>query len=480
MPGTDTSESVASLEAEIESIGTMMARFEQRRAFLRRRINGLSPTARIPSEILTEIFQVACRPVGHKQTVTPLLIGSICRVWRDVAWSTPLLWNTVLLHVSRKQHRAQVQLLRDWLLRARSAPLSIKLIAGEEHESTVCAFQAIIRVLVTRSDYWHSFDSLLPYQCHHIFKNINFPLLTSISLHPPKSTISTFNTPPDIFLTAPRLLDVDLSGYNFAAVVLPWEQVRCFRTQLLTVSECLKVLRQSPNLQECHFEHVYSPDNFTPKSIMSHAQLKHLDLMLIKAASMSLFDSITLPSLSHLRIHYSGPEKLPLSCITSLVLRSACNLERFTVEKYQFEDTDLISCLEAIPSLTYLRLEMLGFANLHMGLTKHFVTSLDPLSNANRLLLPNLKYLEYKGRILCGCRTIVNMLAHRWRLYNGGTLQSIPRFSQLRLAEVLSTVRYQVPADVQEELSSLSEEGMLVRVDSLVPTATDCVTDSIT
>ena len=305
-------------------------------------------------------------------------------------------------------------------------------------------------------------------------------MLTSVSMHPPKNTISTFNTPPEMFLSAPRLLDVDLSGYNFAAVVLPWEQVRCFRTQLLTVTECLKVLRQSPKLQECHFEHVYSPDNFTPKSIISHAQLKHLDLMLIKAASMSLFDNITLPSLSHLRIHYSGPEKIPLSSITSLVLRSACNLKRFTVEKYQFEDTDLISCLEAIPSLKYLRLEMLGFANQSMGLTKHFVTSLDPLSNPSRLLLPNLKYFEYKGRILCDCRIIVSMLAHRWRLYDGGTPQSIPRVSQLRLAEVLSTVRYHVPADVQEELSNLSEEGMLVRVDSLVPSAMDCVLRCIT
>ena len=450
-----------------------MVQFAQRRAFLRRRINGLSPTARIPSEILTEIFQTACQLVDddHKQAVTPLFIGSICRLWRDIAWSTPLLWNTILLHVSQKRHGAKLQLLGDWLLRARTAPLFIKLTAEDEHESIDCAFQAVMQVLVTRSHYWHTFDSLLPPQCHHIFKNINFPMLTSVSVHPPKSTISTFNTPPDMFLTAPKLLDVDLSGYNFAFMVLPWEQVRRFRTQLLTVTECLKVLQQSPNLQECHLEHVYSPDSFTSKTITLHTQLKHLDVMLIKATSMSLFDSITLPSLSHLRIHYSGPEKLLLSSITSLVLRSSCKLERFTVEKYQFEDADLISCLEAIPSLSHLHLEMLGFSNPDMGLTRQFVASLDPLSNSSRFLLPNLKYFEYKGRVLCDCRTMVDMLAHRWHLSGDGTCQNISGVSQLKLAEVLSTVRYHVSADVQEELRKLSEEGMLIRVESLVPTA---------
>ena len=448
----------------------MMAQLARRRAFLRGRQNGLSPTARIPSEVLTEIFQMACQPVdnGHKQAVTPLFIGSICRLWRDTAWSTPLLWNTIFLHISGRRHSAQVQLLGDWLSRARLAPLTIKLIAEDEHKFTVGAFQAIIRVLVTRSNYWHTFESFLPPQCHHLFENIKFPMLTSVSVHPPKSTLSAFNTPPDAFLTAPKLLDVDLSGYNFAAMVLPWEQIRRFKTQLLTVAECLKILRQSPNLQECHLKQVYSQDNFTCSTITSHTELQHLDVILIKACSTLLFDSITLPSLSHLSIHYNGPENLTLSSISSLILRSSCKLERLTIEKYHFEDADLIPCLETMPSLTHLHLEMVGITNPMMGLTRLFVTSLDPLSNSKTPLLPNLKYFEYKGRVLCDYRTIVDMLAHRWRLYDSGTSQS--RVSQLKLAEVLSTVPYHVAAGMQEELSRLSEEGMVVRIESLAPT----------
>ena len=99
-----------------------------------------------------------------------------------------------------------------------------------------------------------------------------------------------------------------------------------------------------------------------------------------------------------------------------------------------------------------------------MGLTRHFVASLDPLSKSNRSLLPNLKCFKFKGPVLCDCRAIADMLARRWHLSDdGGTSQNF-KFSKLQQAEILSTVPYQVTVDVQEELKNLFEEGMLVRI----------------
>ena len=88
------SKKVTSLEREIASIETVMAQLAQRRVFLLTKMNGLSPTARISSDILVKNFQIACQPVyknnfRSSQAVTPLFIRSICRRWRDVAWSTP-------------------------------------------------------------------------------------------------------------------------------------------------------------------------------------------------------------------------------------------------------------------------------------------------------------------------------------------------------------------------------------------------------
>jgi hypothetical protein len=50
---------------------------------------------------------------------------------------------------------------------------------------------------------------------------------------------------------------------------------------------------------------------------------------------------------------------------------------------------------------------------------------------------------------------------------HSGTSQNI-RVSKLELAEVLSTLPYHVTTDVREELRNLLEEGMLVRIESLV------------
>ena len=448
----------------------------QRRLFLLRKINELSPTARIPLDILIEIFQIACKPVydGYyksRQAVTPFFIGSICRLWRDVVWSTPLLWSTIFLQISRKHHDTQIQLLGDWLLNARSAPLSIKLTLQDEHVSVLYAFEAIVRILVTKSDQWVTFDSCLPPpQCSNIFKNINFPMLTSVLLRSPSSTSNI----PEMFLTAPKLVDISLRGYNFS-VVLPWEQIRHFRTGRSSVNGCLKILQQSPNLQECHFGGVYLQHGFFSEAIEPHAhtqltQLKHLHVKLDSLWSTSLFDSITLPSLFNFHIQYSCSQSLPLSSVTSLFLRSACNLERLIIRSH-FDDKDLILCLEAIPSLSYLHLDMVVDPRADIGLTRHLVASLDPLSNSSRLLLPNLEYFKYRGRVLCDCRTVLDMLARRWHLpsYDDGTSQStfVTKVSKLKLAEVVSIDRYHVTADVHEELRKLSEEGMSVKIKPL-------------
>lgn len=437
-----------------------------------RRINGLSPTARIPLEILTKIFQIACQlhwqvvDNGFRQDVTPLFIGSICGLWRDVAWSTPLLWDTVLVHISRKHHGTQAQLLGDWLLRAKSAPLDIRLFAKDSivDEYILCAFQAIMRILVTRSDYWFYFGSPLLPQCHHIFENINFPMLRSICFQHPKSTFSTSDTPPVMSLIAPKLLHAYLARYN-SLVVLPWEQLIQFETRSLTITECLNVLRQSPNLKGCRFGHVH-PRVSISETIMRHSQLKLLHVILAKAKSMLLFDSITLPSLSELYIrHTKVGQRVLFSSIKSLILRSACDLKRFTIECL-FDCADLIPCLEAIPSLIFFHLLMpdVPLALADMGLTRHFVTSLDPSNNSSRLFLPNLNNFVYRGPVLCDCRTIVDMLAHRWHLSDGGTSQSSIKVSKLMLGKVLFTPPYHVTADVLEELRNLREEGMAVDI----------------
>ncbi|KAJ7024839.1 hypothetical protein C8F04DRAFT_899109, partial [Mycena alexandri] len=52
------------------------------------------PILTLPVEVTAEIF-VHCLPAKATQPsgkVAPMLLGGICRQWRDIACSTPRLW----------------------------------------------------------------------------------------------------------------------------------------------------------------------------------------------------------------------------------------------------------------------------------------------------------------------------------------------------------------------------------------------------
>ncbi|KAF9023031.1 hypothetical protein BDZ89DRAFT_919358, partial [Hymenopellis radicata] len=54
----------------------------------------LSPLRCLPQEILTKIFNLSC--VDHTDILDtsggPWLLGQVCRRWRNIVVSTPLLW----------------------------------------------------------------------------------------------------------------------------------------------------------------------------------------------------------------------------------------------------------------------------------------------------------------------------------------------------------------------------------------------------
>lgn len=447
-------------------IDMLMERLDSRRALLQRKINSLSPISQLPPEVLTEIFRLTCHlSENTNQVISPLFFGGICKDWRELAWSTPLLWNSISLNVSRKTLGLHVNLLlREWLLRAKSSPLFIKLTSDEEHDSIFYSLRDIMGILVTRSAYWYSLDCLLPPQCHDVLKSHEFPLLTSVALHPPKGTISTFSEPPSMFLSAPNLVDVDLSGYNFSAMVLPWKQLRRFKTQFVTVAECLKVLRRSPALKDCYLESVYFPETVdSPQSDTLYSDLECLKIFLVKSAAISLLDSLTLPNLRELYIHNNSVGDFLYSAVCSLISRSSCHLQRLSIEnKTGIKEDELIICLEQIPSLTHLRLV---FRSVHRppstGLSDKLISQFQPTYELERPLLPKLVSFEFQGPVPCDTRLLVDTLSERWRCGGKSSM------SRLKTAKIMAANPYKISDDIRADLNELASEGMQVQVCSV-------------
>ncbi|KAK7043141.1 hypothetical protein VNI00_008495 [Paramarasmius palmivorus] len=128
------------IEAEI---ARLQAQHDELRTFIDNHNALLSPIRRAPTDILREIF-VHCLPDEHlpcrNLREAPLLLTGICKGWREVAVTTPALWNRI--HISHSfpsssrdlpsfrslmQMRTQGVVL--WLRRAGSLPLAISLYA---------------------------------------------------------------------------------------------------------------------------------------------------------------------------------------------------------------------------------------------------------------------------------------------------------------------------------------------------------------
>ncbi|KAF8217110.1 hypothetical protein K438DRAFT_411513 [Mycena galopus ATCC 62051] len=87
------------------------------------------PILTIPVELTSEIF-LHCLLESEvdaqlSTSLAPLLLGQICRMWRDIAYTNPRLW--AALEISSWGGDGFRCLVQDWLRRAGSVPLSLNL-----------------------------------------------------------------------------------------------------------------------------------------------------------------------------------------------------------------------------------------------------------------------------------------------------------------------------------------------------------------
>ena len=141
----------------------------------------------------------------------PVTLVESAKTGAKSAWSTPVLWNVIPLHFSRKAHGSQFRSSEIGSCEQihRHSSSSWHLTTNTNPYFALSALSWT--VLVIRSTYWKSLHCLLPPQCR------------------PSANHSTCS-----FLLQSSLTLMLLQKK-------PWEQLRRFKTQFLTVAECLKV-----------------------------------------------------------------------------------------------------------------------------------------------------------------------------------------------------------------------------------------------
>ncbi|KZT20448.1 hypothetical protein NEOLEDRAFT_1151334 [Neolentinus lepideus HHB14362 ss-1] len=228
-------------------------------------IGVLSSPHRLPPELLAEIF-VHCldNPLPSIKRDTPLhRLTHVCTFWREVALSTPRFWCSFTIAIScQPKAGGRVSLLRSWLSRSASLPLSISISydghltdAPYRNDKWIIQSLALLANHLPRCKFL-SFDlnpdilDLLP-----SYKDL--PLLEALRITSDELEASTFGQIGRLFASSPRLKTYQTNWpADFHLIEdLPWCRLTTLRmNNQQYVGSCMPILAKCRNLILCSLE----------------------------------------------------------------------------------------------------------------------------------------------------------------------------------------------------------------------------------
>ncbi|KAK7022445.1 hypothetical protein R3P38DRAFT_2960992 [Favolaschia claudopus] len=348
----------------------------------------LDPMARLPLEIQSEIFldckETNVRGLYPDSRRIPLLLLHVCHLWRDIALSTPRLWDAITIDLSRCLDNSHYsQLCADWMDRAPPLPLSITLQRMAEDnvdvDKLIHRYGPRVGELTVLS--FRSNDD------EYSFSNPHMHSLRIPSIFPMLRTLS----------------------------VTPIE-----RSFLGSLADWMDLLRAAPHLSKCEFTNLVIPivqDKMQPFAPLTLAHLRDLKLgTRFHLNTAKILPHVTLPVLETLQI---GKFDISEQDFIQFLVRSAPPLRSLALDvprnTPQAMSNFLLNSLRDMSSLTDLELFDRNY---------DFDNELDafgifiPILGSTESLLPNLQNLTIWHASIKSveCRGLVSALETRFAI----------------------------------------------------------------
>ena len=122
-------------------------------------------TRRVPREIASHIFaqcissDLRRHQIQKEIICQPLVLGAVCQSWRDIAWTTPQLWTTIIISILPPPDPSlKLELLDQWIARSRYLPLNISFNSFPNHllSPMETLYYPLIDLLNQHSSRWRS------------------------------------------------------------------------------------------------------------------------------------------------------------------------------------------------------------------------------------------------------------------------------------------------------------------------------------
>jgi hypothetical protein len=307
-------------------------------------------------------------------TEGPWRLTHVCKQWREVALSSPMLWRS--FHLGTPPEGAG-HLLRTCL--SRSTPVSL-IFTVEADEICQCDnSQEILGLLNSQSDRWFAIqiiDSSFSFWRDLASHGVIRPLSSLKEIGFVSTASNNFGDHDTLEITMPRLFDIFDRGrtpkldsvinhdsYTLSSFNLRWSQVTAYDgAHLVAPNEHFRVLRLAPDLIQCSL--AFGTDEYdimvphgTPLNLLHLRNLRTEWFFFTEDHVCPALLDLTVPALDELSIVAGGPHSSPPFGMFASILRSSgCSLRYLELSGIVPDNSDIIrNLLEATPTISQLR-----------------------------------------------------------------------------------------------------------------------------
>jgi len=380
-------------------------------------------TRHLPMEITSNIFAIYTEIFNsdfdlNYATTTyggPLLLGAVSKSWREIAFATPHLWNTVNVVIpSIDKLPITVELTKQWLDRSRQLPLYLSLVHrafewDEQTEGEVVSLIPLFNILQNVAPRWYKLVLGIPPTLYTTF-------LGELTCAPALNTLfvrGLFGGGQFFLPLTPSLKHLDVqSTLLLPDISIDWGNLTTLKYDWFSLDELFEVLRLARVLESFTVHGLTENTGGYPIPIipLTHSTLKRLYLGSGDDAEIDPFQVETLlglavfPSLEQFGYGFASGSSFPIRAIQSLFNRSHCQLTHFDLsgDLEDITSDELISILSDLPTITHLKLEDRYSRPLEdTFMSDELLQSLTPIHHGEFThtgrLLPRLESLEFLG-----------------------------------------------------------------------------------